>query len=143
MTRFRHDCKDGHNCYLDGRFDPADLDGTLPRNSSFGDGDAWAEIDGRFLFIEFKGAGVPLCKGGQTRALNLLAQQPNTTVLRIHAREDGAFNIHDVASVPINKATKTWDEIRSIVRKWGELGSARKWDYIDRLRALNTGGSND
>lgn len=130
MTLFRHDCRNGKNCYLNVRFDPADLDGTLPRGSSFIDFDAWAEIDGRFLFIEYKGIGVPPCKGEQTRALTLQAQQPNTTVLRIQALDGGSFDVREVASVPPKRVVMTWDEIREVCKKWGELGQARKWRYL-------------
>lgn len=76
---FRHDCKT-RGCIIESLPYWDDLIAAFPRNIRPTDIDAMVEINGHFLFIEQKSAGVAL-ENGQRRALLALSEQPNTTVL--------------------------------------------------------------
>jgi hypothetical protein len=76
---FRHDCKT-QGCQIETLPYWDDFIAAFPRGIRPTDIDAMVEINGHFLFIEQKGAGVSL-GNGQRRALAALAAQPNTTVL--------------------------------------------------------------
>jgi hypothetical protein len=116
MTRMRHDCET-RGCRLRIRWDPASLDGTLPRGASFGDMDGWAEIGGRFLFIEHKGEGA-IPENGQRKALIQLARLPGCTVWLI--RDKGAgFELRDMGSPQAGLRDITRDDLRELVRAWG------------------------
>lgn len=115
MTRDRWDCQ-RKGCWKRARWDPATLDGLLPRGASFGDCDAWAEIGGRFLFIEHKGQGAPM-ENGQRRALLALARLPGCTVWVIRPRADGWERLD--MGAPDGFRPITWDEFTQEVRRWG------------------------
>jgi hypothetical protein len=106
-------------CRLAHRFDPGLLDGCLPRGSSFGDMDAWVEVDGRFLFIEHKGEGVSL-QGGQGPALKRLARQENCTVWLVRDLPMGWYEMRDMATHDAFVAVSL-DGLRALVTRWGEL----------------------
>lgn len=76
---YRHNCAE-RGCQIEQLPNWDDLIAAFPRNIRPTDIDAMVEINGHFLFIEQKSAGVSL-ENGQRRALATLAQQPNTTVL--------------------------------------------------------------
>lgn len=116
MTRMRWDC-DADGCRLKHRWDPADLDGLLPRAASFGDLDAWAEIGGQFLFIEHKGASGHL-GDGQRMALKRLAAQPQNTVWVIRDLA-GGIELLDMADTKRGFRFMTWPALKDLVRMWG------------------------
>lgn len=81
MTRFRHNCRAGDNCWLNRRWDPGSLgkaaeqeDGSwpFPRRISPTDIDGFIEFAGRMLFIETKSEDAPMPRG-QERALEVLS----------------------------------------------------------------------
>lgn len=88
MTRFRHNCNTGDNCWLERRWDPNDLgraaeaqDGAwpFPRGISPTDIDGFIESNGRMLFIETKSQGAPI-PVGQRRALESLSREATVLV---------------------------------------------------------------
>lgn len=117
MTEDRWDCH-RKGCWKRARWNPVALDGLLPRGASFGDCDAWAEIGGRFLFIEHKGAGGAMAEG-QRRALMALARLPQCTVWVIRPRGDSWERL-DMGQLDGFKPI-TWEQIREEVRAWGNL----------------------
>lgn len=122
MTRMRHDCA-VKGCRLLNRWDPASLDGLLPRGSSFGDLDGWAEINNRFLFIEHKGEGV-VPDNGQRTALLRLAKLPGCSVWLIRDKGTG-LEVRDMARPEAGLRNITSDELRALVADWGSGADVR------------------
>jgi hypothetical protein len=90
VTRFRHNCDEGANCWLHRRWDSDHLgraaeaeDGTwpFPRKISPSDIDGFLECNGEVLFIETKELGAPI-PVGQGRALTSLSLKGTTVLLQ-------------------------------------------------------------
>ena len=108
-------------CFIESRWHLTELDGTLPHGANFGDLDAWAEINGRFLFIEHKPEGYSWKPGdGQWLALKRLARLPDVTVWWMRDCGDG-YEIAEVGRQLV-KVSKT--ELRDKVRDWADIASA-------------------
>lgn len=102
-------------CFLDTRWRLTELDGTLPHGANFGDCDAWAEIDGRFLFIEHKPEGFTWdARNGQWRALKRLAGLPGVTVWWMRP----CGNEYEVGEPGRPLAKVSLGELRGMVREW-------------------------
>ena len=100
------------------RWDPAVLDGALPRGASFSDLDAFAEIAGRFLFIERKPEGYAWDPGnGQYRALRALSRLPGCTVWVIRP-EAGGWQVRDLAHPGEVLWTADDETLRQMVSGW-------------------------
>jgi hypothetical protein len=114
--RMRWLCHTGDKgCFIESRWHLTELDGTLPHGANFGDLDAWAEINGRFLFIEHKPEGYSWKQGdGQWLALRRLARLPDVTVWWMRDCGDG----YEMAAPgdPLVKVSKT--ELRDKVTAW-------------------------
>jgi len=83
MTVMRFNCE-AKGCYLEQRWDPAELDGCLPRGASLINADGWCEIGGHFLMVEHKRRNEALSTG-QMRALQRLAALEEFTVVVLRA----------------------------------------------------------
>lgn len=97
-----------------------ELDGALPHGAQFGDLDGWAEIDGRFLFIEHKPEGYRWDQNsGQWLALKRLARLPAVTVWWLRDCDDG----YEVAEPgrPLAKVSK--EGLRDMVKIWADESS--------------------
>jgi hypothetical protein len=90
VTRFRHNCGGGENCWLHRRWDSDQLgraaetaDGTwpFPRRISPSDIDGFLECNGELLFIETKEKGAPI-PVGQRRALTSLSRKGTTVLIQ-------------------------------------------------------------
>lgn len=113
-SRWRWNCA-AKGCYLNDRWMLTELDGALPHGAQFGDLDGWAEVDGRFLFIEHKPEGYQWDpKNGQWRALKRLARLPGVTVWWIRDKHDG-YEI-GIPGQALEVITK--EELRERVRQW-------------------------
>lgn len=120
----RWDClKQG--CRMLERWNPDCLDGLLPRRSSFGDMDAWAEISGHFLFIEQKGVDAGPVSAGQGYALIRLSQLPNCAVWLIQDRDGGGYMFRDMKPPYMEPIPISADDLADIVVTWGELVSVK------------------
>ena len=115
-SRWRWKCTD-KGCYLDGRWMLTELDGALPHGAQFGDLDGWAEVDGRFLFIEHKPEGYVWDQGnGQWKALKRLAKLPGVTVWWLRDAGDG----YEIAE-PGQAMTRIGkDELFQRVKRWAD-----------------------
>jgi hypothetical protein len=117
---------DSRGCFIEQRWHLTELDGTLPRGANFGDLDAWAEFDGRFLFIEHKPEGFAWKRDdGQWLALKRLNALPGVTVWWMRDCGDG----YEIAEPGGELAKISKAELRDRVRAWargtpiqGELG---------------------
>ena len=109
MTARRYPCEH--------RWDPGILDGTLPRGASFADLDAYAEIGGRFLFIEHKPAGYAWEPGnGQYRALKALARLPGCIVWFLRDT-DGGYEVRSLGTAePLTFVTL--EQLRQRIAFW-------------------------
>lgn len=119
-SRWRWRCEN-KGCYLADRWMLTELDGVLPRGIGFSDIDGYAEVNGRFLFLEHKPVGYAWDEGnGQWNALKRLARLPGVTVWWLRDREDGGF---DVAEPGEQLARVTLEELRERARQWGAQAS--------------------
>jgi hypothetical protein len=115
-SRWRWNC-DKRGCYLEDRWSLTTLDGALPHGAQFGDLDGWAEIDGRFLFIEHKPEGFSWdTANGQWRALKQLSRLPGVTVWWIRDSGDD----YEIAEPGRALSKVTLDELRARVRAWAD-----------------------
>lgn len=122
---------DTKGCFIEQRWRLTELDGTLPHGANFGDLDAWAEINGQFLFIEHKPEGYSWKEGdGQWLALKRLNQLPGVTVWWMRDCGDG-YEIAEPGAqlVKIGKM-----ELRDRVRAWADFADGR--EGRGRLRRL-------
>lgn len=126
MTTLRWNCDGVQGCYLQQRWDPVLLDGCLPpgpgfmRSSSFGDMDAWAEINGWFLYIEHKFPWASWPSGGQHAALLNLARVPCNTVWLISGLPEGDYQwgqVYPSGSAPFRAISL--DDLREYASQWG------------------------
>ena len=118
MTKYRWDCtRDG--CRMACRWNPDCLDGLLPRKSSFGDMDAWVEINGQFLFLEQKGTAGGLSTG-QGYAFRRLAGLPNCTVWLIQDRAGGGYIFRDMRPPVSPPIAISHSDLCDMVATWGE-----------------------
>jgi len=131
-TFFRHKCA-GAGCYIDGLPCWDDLIETFPRGIRPTDVDGFVEINGRFLFLEEKRAGVPFGNNpGQFRALKLLAGLPGVTVLffRPGATADYEYLLLDklpgLANAEVRECSR--GQMHAWLRRWArtadEVGAA-------------------
>lgn len=115
----RHLCaRDG--CKVDQEPDLSWLAGCFPRGIMPSDVDAWVEVNGHFLFIEYKGPGGSL-RDGQRIALKRLSGQKNTTVMVIRERSNSALLDHMIWNVDENHRAwreHTRDQVAESVREW-------------------------
>lgn len=119
--RFRWQCDSDKGCFIEGRWHLTELDGALPHGANFGDLDAWAEIGGRFLFIEHKPEGYSWEPGdGQWKALKRLNALPGVTVWWIRDCGEG----YEIAEPGGQLAKISKAELRSMVTDWALCGSA-------------------
>lgn len=128
MSKMRHNCET-HGCRMDQRTDPAILDGLLPRGASFGDMDGWAEINGHFLFVEFKSPGAPIPMG-QKMALERLSRLPKCSVLVVFADENLVSGYQWILNGKWkSEMTADVDQVRNLVRVWG----SGQWPALGEL----------
>lgn len=124
MTKMRWNCST-QGCRLECRWNPDCLDGLLPRKSSFGDMDAWAEISGHFLFVEQKGSRDRQLSMGQWNGLKRLAWVPYCTVWYIKDRPEGGYFFKDMRYPDAPVIPVTHDDFCDMVATWGEWAAER------------------
>lgn len=121
--QLRHVCRhaDGHlDCKLDREPDLSWLKGCLPRGIMPSDIDAMVEVNGHFLFIEYKGPGGTL-RDGQRLALKRLSGQKNVTVMVIRERSHGDLFDHMIWHVDENDRKwreHTRNQVAESIREW-------------------------
>jgi len=122
MTAMRYDCSQG--CFLEHRWDPATLDGCLPRGSSLINADGWAEIGGHFLFVEHKRHTENLSTG-QRLALKRLASLAEFTVIVLREEATpGRWRLTDMGTGSCLLRDAPLEDVRAWVRAWGAAADA-------------------
>ena len=117
---FRYNC-DERSCYYKQLPKWDDLIGCFPRGIRPTDVDGMVEINGNFLFLEEKGAGVPL-PPGQRSALRKLSRRPGITVAFF--RPPGLRTATDLECLVFNqKPAEGWKQVgregfKDWLREW-------------------------
>lgn len=117
----RHDCDGG--CYYDTLPSWDYLIECFPRGIRPTDIDGMVEMNGSFLFLEQKGAGVPI-QAGQLLAFKRLAELPNVTVVIFRPLGLEDFDLL-VLPKPGQWEPVTHDGFVSRLRRWATNADAK------------------
>jgi hypothetical protein len=122
---FRWDCRDGDNCYASQKLFPfGQLNERLPKGVAFSDLDGICEINGNFLFIEFKSGGARIGRGQQILLEQLSALNNKITCLVLEG-ECNPFTVEWVTPV--------------IGGKWGERQQTSLSEFLDGIELWGRG----
>lgn len=114
---FRYQCQP-RGCYIAQLPSWDDIIECFPRNIRPTDVDGFIEINGHFLFLEEKQAGVGLADEGQRRALRELAKHTDTTVVFFRPSGDGMQVLVLGEGEPKGWQNVTRDEFKDWLRWW-------------------------
>lgn len=130
-SAWRHDCQGPKGCFIAGLPSWDELVSCFPGKVAPSDIDGMVEINANFLFIEQKGAGVPFSgdNGGQFRALKVLAELPDVTVLFIRpgVRSDYEFLLLDGTPGPVVRECSK-GQLHGWLRNWSQKARASRGD---------------
>lgn len=97
----------------------------FPRGISLGDIDSFCEINGHFLFIEWK-VGDQALNYGQSLALVRLSEQPKTTVWILWTTEDGFVTHGRRLGVHRHRVKVTENEVCERIKEWCKDSEAKR-----------------
>lgn len=119
---FRHSC-DSSGCFFQSLPSWDEFIEQFPRGIRPTDVDGLVEINDSFLFLEQKGAGVPL-QTGQFLAFKRLASRPRVTVVIFRPAADDAYDVM-VLPRPAMWETVQADEFKARLSRWAIRADAR------------------
>lgn len=120
---FRHNCDDS-GCFFQSLPSWDEFIEQFPRGIRPTDVDGLVEINDSFLFLEQKGAGVPMPQG-QFHAFKRLASRPRVTVVIFRPAAHDDFYEVMVLPRPAEWETVTADEFKARLSRWAMRADSR------------------